>query len=132
MSVLTSQAERDETFASRRARMEALVAELRERTATIAAGGGEKAVERHRSRGKLTARERIDRLVDPASAFLELNALAAWDLYGGDAPSAGIVTGIGVVEGRQCVVVANDATVKGGSYFPLTVKKHLRAQEVAA
>jgi acetyl-CoA carboxylase carboxyltransferase component len=132
VSVLTSQAERDETFASRRARMEALVAELRERTATIAAGGGEKAVERHRSRGKLTARERIDRLVDPASAFLELNALAAWDLYGGDAPSAGIVTGIGVVEGRQCVVVANDATVKGGSYFPLTVKKHLRAQEVAA
>jgi len=111
--------------------MEALVAELRERTALVAAGGGEKAVERHRSRGKLTARERIDRLVDPGSAFLELNALAAWGLYDGDAPSAGIVTGIGVIEGRQCVVVANDATVKGGSYYPLTVKKHLRAQEVA-
>ena len=78
-----------------------------------------KAVERHRSRGKLTARERIDRLVDPGTAFLELNALAAWELYDGEAPSAGIVTGIGVVEGRQCVVVANDATVKGGSYFPL-------------
>jgi acetyl-CoA carboxylase carboxyltransferase component len=111
--------------------MAELVAELRERSTAVAAGGGEKAVERHRSRGKLTARERIDRLVDPGTAFLELNALAAWELYDGDAPSAGIVTGIGVVEGRQCVVVANDATVKGGSYYPLTVKKHLRAQEVA-
>jgi acetyl-CoA carboxylase carboxyltransferase component len=112
--------------------MEGLVAELRERTAQVAHGGGEAAVERHRARGKMTARERIDRLVDPGSAFLELNALAAWELYDGEAPSAGIVTGIGVVEGRQCVIVANDATVKGGSYFPLTVKKHLRAQEVAA
>src|SRR5438105_8269326 len=111
--------------------MEELVAELRERTAQVARGGGEKATERHRSRGKLPARERIDRLVDPGTAFLELNALAAWEMYGGDAPSAGIVTGIGVVEGRECVIVANDATVKGGSYFPLTVKKHLRAQEVA-
>jgi len=132
MAVLTTQVDRgSEPFPARRQRMEALVAELRERTAIVAAGGGEKAVERHRSRGKLTARERIDLLVDPGTAFLELNALAAWELYGGDAPSAGIVTGIGVVEGRQCVVVANDATVKGGSYYPLTVKKHLRAQEVA-
>ena len=131
MGVLTSEVVRDETFELRRASMEALVAELRERTALVAAGGGEKAVERHRSRGKLTARERIDRLVDPGTAFLELNALAAWELYDGDAPSAGIVTGVGVVEGRQCVIVANDATVKGGSYYPLTVKKHLRAQEVA-
>ena len=112
--------------------MQALVAELRERTAEVARGGGAKAMERHRSRGKLPARERIDRLVDPGTAFLELNALAAWDLYDGQAPSAGIVTGIGVVEGRECVIVANDATVKGGSYFPLTVKTHLRAQEVAA
>src|SRR5579862_3466304 len=112
--------------------MTTLVGELRERTQQVARGGGEKAVERHRSRGKLTARERIDRLVDPDTAFLELNALAAWGLYDGDAPSAGIVTGVGVVSGRQCVLVANDATVKGGSYFPLTVKKHLRAQEVAA
>jgi len=111
--------------------MEGLVAELRERTALIAEGGGDKATERHRSRGKLPARERIDRLVDPGAAFLELNALAAWDLYEGQAPAAGIVTGIGVVEGRECVIVANDATVKGGSYFPLTVKKHLRAQEIA-
>src|SRR5438445_3011098 len=111
--------------------MEELVAELRKRTALIALGGGEKAVERHRSRGKLTARERIDRLVDPGSAFLELSALAAWDVYDGQAPSAGIVTGIGVIEGLECVVIANDATGKGGTYFPLTVKKHLRAQEVA-
>src|SRR4051812_15487233 len=111
--------------------MHALVDELRGRTAQVAGGGGERAVTRHRERGKLLARERIDRLVDPGTAFLELNALAAWDVYDGQAPSAGIVTGVGVVEGRECVVVANDATVKGGSYFPLTVKKHLRAQEVA-
>ena len=111
--------------------MEALVAELRERSALVARGGGERSLERHRSRGKLPARERIDRLVDPGSAFLELNALAAWEHYDRAAPSAGIVTGIGVVEGRECVIVANDATVKGGTYFPLTVKKHLRAQEVA-
>src|SRR4051795_13434589 len=104
--------------------MEALVAELRDRTGVVARGGGEKALERHRSRGKLTARERIDRLLDPGTAFLELNALAAWDLYDGDAPGAGMVSGIGLIEGRECVVVANDATVKGGSYFPLTVKKH--------
>ena len=131
MGFLTSTLERDATFAARAQRMETLVAELSERTALVARGGGEKSVERHRSRGKLPARERIDRLIDPGSSFLELNALAAWDLYDGAAPSAGIVTGIGVVEGRQCVLVANDATVKGGTYFPLTVKKHLRAQEVA-
>jgi acetyl-CoA carboxylase carboxyltransferase component len=131
MALLESRVERTDDFARRRARMEALVGELRERTAQIARGGGDRAIERHRSRGKLLARERIDRLVDPGTAFLELNALAAWDVYDGQAPSAGIVTGVGVVEGRECVVVANDATVKGGSYFPLTVKKHLRAQEVA-
>src|SRR5437870_5855249 len=132
MAVLATHVDRDaETFRARRERLETLVAELRERTALVARGGGVKAVERHRSRGKLTARERIDLVVDPGTAFLELSALAAWDVYDGQAPSAGIVTGIGVVEGRQCVVVANDATVKGGSYFPLTVKKHLRAQEVA-
>ena len=131
MGTLTTQAVHDEAFEARRQRMDALVVELRERTAAVAAGGGEKAVERHRSRGKLAARERIDRLIDPGTAFLELNALAAWELYDGDAPSAGIVTGIGIVEGRQCIVVANDATVKGGSYYPLTVKKHLRAQEIA-
>ena len=132
MSVLSSQVEREsDVFAQRRGRMEALVTELRERSAEIARGGGDKAIERHRSRGKLTARERVDRLLDPGSAFLELGALAAWEMYDGQAPSAGIVTGIGVVEGQECVIVANDATVKGGTYFPLTVKKHLRAQEVA-
>src|SRR5207248_11772461 len=131
MAVLSSQAARDEEFERRRERMDGLVAELRERTALVAQGGGGKAVERHRSRGKLTARQRVDRLVDPGTTFLELGALAAWELYDGQAPSAGIVTGIGAVEGRECVIVANDATVKGGSYFPLTVKKHLRAQEVA-
>ena len=131
MTLLASHVVRDEIFERRRVRMEALVAELQRRAATVAGGGGEGALERHRSRGKLTARERVDRLLDPGSAFLELNALAAWDLYDREAPSAGIVTGIGVVAGRHCVVVANDATVKGGSYFPLTVKKHLRAQEVA-
>ena len=111
--------------------MEALVAELRDRTALVAAGGGEASVERHRSRGKLPARERIDRLVDPGTAFLELNALAGL----GAVRRTGAVSGDRhrdrVVEGRECVVVANDATVKGGTYFPLTVKKHLRAQEVA-
>jgi acetyl-CoA carboxylase carboxyltransferase component len=133
MALLTTRVERDEeAFARRRERMEALVAELRERAAQVARGGGEKAVERHRSRGKLTARERVDRLVDPGSVFLELNALAAWDMYDGQAPAAGIVTGIGVVEGQEGVIVANDATVKGGTYFPMTVKKHLRAQEVAS
>jgi len=132
VAVLGTRVERgSDEYTRRRERMEELVAELRERTAQVARGGGERAVERHRARGKLTARERIDRLVDPGGSFLELSALAAWDVYDGAAPGAGIVTGIGVVEGRECVIVANDATVKGGSYFPLTVKKHLRAQEIA-
>jgi acetyl-CoA carboxylase carboxyltransferase component len=131
MAVLESHVERDEEHERRRQRMEQLVAELRERSAQVARGGGDKALERHRSRGKLPARERIDRLLDPGSAFLELSTLAAWDVYEGQAPSAGIVTGIGLIEGQECVVIANDATVKGGTYFPLTVKKHLRAQEIA-
>src|SRR5882757_7372780 len=98
MAVLISQLDRDAgEFAHRQERMEELVAELRERTAQVARGGGEKATERHRSRGKLPARERVDRLVDPGTAFLELNALAAWEMYGGDAPAAGIVTGVGIV-----------------------------------
>src|SRR5690242_17834465 len=130
--LLKSQVEREsELFTRRNERMQVLVYELRDRTAVVAQGGGEAAMERHRSRGKLPARERIDLLVDPDTAFLELSPLAAWDVYDGAAPAAGIVTGIGVVEGRECVIVANDATVKGGTYFPLTVKKHLRAQEIA-
>ncbi|HSS81972.1 MAG TPA: carboxyl transferase domain-containing protein, partial [Gaiellaceae bacterium] len=131
MTVLSSHVESSDAFEERRAQMEALVAELRERSAIVTRGGGEKALEKHRSRGKRTARERIDRLLDPNTAFLELSALAAWDVYEGQAPGAGIVTGIGTIEGRECVLVANDATVKGGTYFPLTVKKHLRAQEIA-
>ena len=112
-------------------RMEALVAELRERVATAREGGGPRYLERQRAQGKMPVRERIDRLLDPGSPFLELSALAAWEMYDGEAPGAGLVTGIGRVSGREVLIVANDATVKGGTYFPLTVKKHLRAQQIA-
>ena len=112
--------------------MAELVAELRERSAIVRQGGDERARQRHLQRGKLLVRDRVDRLLDPGAAFLELSPLAAWDLYGEPVPSAGIVTGIGRIAGRCCMVVANDATVKGGTYFPITVKKHLRAQEIAA
>jgi 3-methylcrotonyl-CoA carboxylase beta subunit len=108
-----------------------LLADLQERLERVRAGGGERARERHLSRGKLLPRDRVERLCDPGAPFLELSALAAEDLYDGDAPGAGIVTGIGTVCGRHVVVVANDATVKGGTYYPMTVKKHLRAQEIA-
>lgn len=112
----------------------ALAAELSQRLARIGEGGGAEARARHQSRGKMMARERIERILDPGSAFLELSALAAWDMYEGvgGVPSAGVVAGIGRVHGRECMLVANDATVKGGTYFPMTVKKHLRAQEIAA
>jgi 3-methylcrotonyl-CoA carboxylase beta subunit len=108
-----------------------LIAELEQRLARARAGGGEMARQRHHDRGKLLARERVERLCDPGTAFLELSPLAAEDLYDGAAPSAGIVTGVGEIDGRRCVIVANDATVKGGTYYPMTVKKHLRAQEIA-
>ncbi len=107
-----------------------LVDDLRARMAIAASGGSERARDRHVARGKLLPRDRVDTLVDPGSPFLELSPLAADGLYGGEAPGAGIITGVGRVAGRECVVVANDATVKGGTYFPMTVKKHLRAQEV--
>ncbi len=107
------------------------VAELRERLATVREGGSESARAKHIGRGKLLARDRIDRLLDPGSPFLELSPLAAYEMYDDAVPSAGIVTGIGRVSGRECAIVANDATVKGGTYYPVTVKKHLRAQEVA-
>jgi 3-methylcrotonyl-CoA carboxylase beta subunit len=109
-----------------------LSVELRERLAVVRQGGDEQARRRHLQRGKLLVRERVDRLLDPGASFLELSPLAAWDMYGEPVPSAGLVTGIGKVSGRCCMIVANDATVKGGTYFPMTVKKHLRAQEVAA
>ncbi|MEW5991576.1 MAG: carboxyl transferase domain-containing protein [Chloroflexota bacterium] len=114
--------------------MTALVAELRARTAAVSArgaGGDDRSIARHRERGKLPVRERIDRILDPGAPFLELSALAANGLYDDEAPAAGIVTGLGRIEGTLCVIVANDATVKGGTYYPMTVKKHLRAQEIA-
>jgi 3-methylcrotonyl-CoA carboxylase beta subunit len=111
--------------------MRGLVDELRARLATVREGGSESARAKHLERGKLLARDRIDRLLDPGSPFLELSPLAATGMYDDAVPSAGIVTGIGRVSGRECVIVANDATVKGGTYYPVTVKKHLRAQEVA-
>src|SRR3954471_2847382 len=116
------------------ASMETLVTDLRNRQAALAhggAGGDERSIARHRERGKLPVRERIERLLDPGSAFLELSPLAATGLYDDDAPGAGIVTGVGRIEGTTCVVVANDATVKGGTYYPMTVRKHIRAQEIA-
>jgi 3-methylcrotonyl-CoA carboxylase beta subunit len=112
-------------------RMTALVAELRARIAEVGQGGGARYLQRHREQGKLPVRERIDRLLDPGSPFLELSPLAGWDLYDNDAPASGIVTGIGRVSGREVLVVANDATVKGGTYYPMTVKKHVRAQQIA-
>lgn len=118
-------------FAENREHMQALVADLENRIAGVMQAGGEKSVARHRKRGKLLPRERIDLLLDEGSAFLELSQLAAYEVYADDVPSAGVVTGIGWIHDRPCVLVANDATVKGGTYYPLTVKKHLRAQEVA-
>jgi 3-methylcrotonyl-CoA carboxylase beta subunit len=120
-----------DTFAANRAVMRGLVDELQAAVALARAGGGDKAQARHAQQNKLFVRERIDLLLDPGSPFLELGALAAHDLYEGAAPAAGLVTGIGRVHGREVMVIANDATVKGGTYFPITVKKHLRAQEVA-
>ncbi len=111
--------------------MKVLVDELRERLAEVRKGGSESARRKHLDRGKLLARDRVDQLLDPGSPFLELSPLAATGMYDDAVPSAGIVTGVGRVSGRECVVVANDATVKGGTYYPMTVKKHLRAQEVA-
>ena len=124
-------ATQSEEFQANQRHHEALVAELHRRLQQVRAGGGERAMQRHRSLGKMTARERIDALLDPGSPFLELSPLAAWDMYGGEAPAAGIVTGVGRVSGLETIIVANDATVKGGTYYPITVKKHLRAQDVA-
>ncbi len=118
-------------FTSNRDRMLALLGDLKSRTAQVREGGGPRYVARHREQGKLPVRERIEKLLDPDTPFLELSALAAWDLYDNEAPAAGIITGIGRVSGRDVMVIANDATVKGGTYFPITVKKHIRAQQVA-
>ena len=132
MEVLRSAADPSaEAFSRATAAHEALVADLRDQLARAALGGGERARTRHTDRGKLLPRDRVDALVDPGSPFLELSPLAAHGLYDGEAPAAGIITGVGRVSGREVVIVANDATVKGGTYYPMTVKKHLRAQEVA-
>src|ERR671936_2869996 len=121
----------DETFLLNRERMQQLVHQLRDRVTAARQGGGPKYLQRHREQGKLPVRERIDLLLDRGSPFLELSPLAAFEMYDNEAPGAGIVTGVGRVSGREVLIVANDATVKGGTYFPITVKKHLRAQEVA-
>src|SRR5947207_6285026 len=121
----------DSIFKTNRDRMHQLVAQLRDRLAGVRQGGGPKYIQRHREQGKLPVRERIDRLIDPGSPFLELSPLAAIDMYDDEAPAAGLITGIGRVSGRETLLVANDATVKGGTYYPLTVKKHVRAQDIA-
>lgn len=137
MSVLKSQIATSSTSSSpsdyqkNYAHMENLVAELKQTLAQIHYGGGEKARQKHLDRGKLLARERINQLLDQGSPFLELSALAAYDVYEDAVPAAGVITGIGRIQGQDCMIVANDATVKGGTYYPLTVKKHLRAQEIA-
>ncbi|MCF6329802.1 MAG: methylcrotonoyl-CoA carboxylase, partial [Henriciella sp.] len=118
-------------FGDNRRAMEALVDELRERTSLAALGGPERSRERHLARGKLLPRARVEKLLDPGTPFLEIGALAANGMYDDQAPGAGVITGVGRVEGRECMIVCNDATVKGGAYFPMTVKKHLRAQEIA-
>src|SRR5437016_10608912 len=111
--------------------MKDLVTQLRSRLAIVKKGGGEAAVKRHKERGKMVVRDRIEAVLDPDTPFLEFSALAANGMYDDEAPCAGIVTGIGMIHGHQTVIVANDATVKGGAYFPMTVKKHIRAQEIA-
>src|SRR5581483_10679419 len=108
-----------------------LIEQLTQHVEQVQQGGGADAIAKHRKRDKMLARERIQLLCDPDTPFLEFSPLAAWDMYDNDAPAAGIVTGIGVVEGQECIIVANDATVKGGTYYPMTVKKHLLAQEIA-
>lgn len=118
-------------FARNSEAMRTLVADLREKLAQVAGGGGEASRSRHTARGKMLARERVDLLIDPGTSFMELSPLAAYGLYGGDVHSASVVTGVGRISGRECVIVANDATIKGGTYYPMTVKKHLRAQDVA-
>jgi len=132
MTVLeTSIDTRGPEFEANAVAMAALVADLRDKVAVIATGGSEASRERHVGRGKMLPRDRVAALIDPGSPFLELSQLAAYEVYGDATPAAGLITGVGRIEGRECVIVANDATVKGGTYYPLTVKKHLRAQEIA-
>ncbi|MBV8394042.1 MAG: methylcrotonoyl-CoA carboxylase, partial [Alphaproteobacteria bacterium] len=132
MTVLSSALDtRSDGYKRNAESMRALVADLRGRTDKVRLGGGEESRKRHVARGKLLPRERVRALLDPGSPFLELSPLAAMDMYDNEAPGSGVVTGVGRVSGVECVIVCNDATVKGGTYYPMTVKKHLRAQEVA-
>ena len=132
MTVIQSQVDKtSESFRKNHTNMVDLVKAFKNNIAKIKQGGGIKALEKHKARGKLTARERIAGLIDPGTSFLEFSSLAAWDMYEGIVPGGGLVTGMGLINSVECVIVANDATVKGGTYFPITVKKHLRAQEIA-
>jgi 3-methylcrotonyl-CoA carboxylase beta subunit len=132
MTTFTSRVDtRSPEFLANADAMRGLVADLREKVASVSMGGSASAREKHVARGKLLPRERVERLLDPGSPFLELGQLAAYGMYDGEAPGAGVIAGIGRVQGQECMVVANDATVKGGTYYPMTVKKHLRAQEIA-
>jgi 3-methylcrotonyl-CoA carboxylase beta subunit len=132
MHALKSQIDiRSEEFRTNAAALRAAVDDLRAKTQQLALGGGEVARARHEARGKLQPRDRVAHLLDPGTPFLEIGQLAAFGMYDDEAPAAGLIAGIGRVMGRECMIVANDATVKGGTYYPLTVKKHLRAQEIA-
>ncbi|HNF64078.1 MAG TPA: carboxyl transferase domain-containing protein, partial [Rhodocyclaceae bacterium] len=132
MSVIRSSINpRSAEFQANAAALRTLVADLRDTVGRVALGGGAAARDKHTARGKLLPRDRVDHLLDPGAPFLEIGQLAAWGLYDNEAPCAGLIAGIGRVSGVECMILANDATVKGGTYYPLTVKKHLRAQEIA-
>ena len=132
MSVIKSQINpRSEEFRANAGAMRTMVDDLRAKAAEVSLGGGEAARAKHAGRGKLLPRDRVNHLLDPGTGFLEVGQMAAFGMYDNDAPSAGVITGIGRVQGVECMIVANDATVKGGTYYPMTVKKHLRAQEIA-
>ncbi|MCB1963377.1 MAG: methylcrotonoyl-CoA carboxylase, partial [Rhodocyclaceae bacterium] len=122
---------RSEEFRANAASMQAVVDDLRHTAARVALGGGEAARDKHLARGKLLPRDRVGHLLDPGTPFLEIGQLAAFGMYDDDAPAAGVIAGVGRVRGTECMIVANDATVKGGTYYPMTVKKHLPAQEIA-
>ncbi|PKO79150.1 MAG: methylcrotonoyl-CoA carboxylase, partial [Betaproteobacteria bacterium HGW-Betaproteobacteria-13] len=122
---------RSEEFQANAKSLRGMVDDLRAKAAEVSLGGGESARAKHTARGKLLPRDRVGHLLDPGTPFLEVGQMAAFGMYDNDAPSAGVITGIGRVQGVECMIVANDATVKGGTYYPMTVKKHLRAQEIA-
>src|SRR5438105_15493938 len=132
MNILkTAATPQSKNFVANKAAMQSLVEDLRSKVALIAQGGGAKARERHIARGKLLPRDRVAALIDPGTPFLEFSQFAAYEVYAASVPAAGLISGVGRISGQECVVIVNDATVKGGTYYPLTVKKHLRAQEIA-